>query len=232
MATNEIDGPAVEAVLRRKIQVYKAQGNDAMAGLAQSIVDQGVEAVQSTIKVSLFASKNGSGNKKRLRDTPTTVERRLMDTPLRLTIEDYPVLLQRMADDPIYAADILHQMRRPKRGNATRHKISGRHAVREPMLNASVNSVANGLQYREPEYKDRVIKAGVYDTLVVKPTSSNTAKLERTSSFWGERTWKVYTLRYSKGYVLVTDKGSESRVFPTYGELKAAVRKSGWEIIR
>jgi hypothetical protein len=58
------------------------------------------------------------------------------------------------------------------------------------------------------------------------------AKFGRNSAFWGERLWTVFTLRYSRGYVVQTDIGDDSRVFNTMGEVNAAIKASGWEIVR
>jgi hypothetical protein len=150
------------------------------------------------------------------------------------SIEKFQAYMTLLEHDPVRKAMHDTDMRRGvMRGDPRRNGISALATIKEPMLNASPNSISNALAYKEPGHKDRVVKnKKVYDRIVVKPTCTTAAKLEHKSSFWGERCWNIYTLRYAKGFVLVTDGGSESRVFPTYGELKVAVKKSGWEIVR
>lgn len=228
-----MDVDAVTALLKKKKQVYKANGNVIMAGLVQEILDKGPAAVAATTHVSLFDPHMGSGKRLRLRDTPTPMERRLYDNlGSRFNFQAAESMVQRMALDPVFEADVKHLLRRPKRVNKTRHQIAGRSAAKEPMLNASPDSIRNALAYREPTHNDRLPKGRVYATLIVKPMNSRAAKLEHHSAFWGERRWVVYTLRYTSGYVLVTDKGSESKRFHSFGELKSAVTKSGWEVVR
>lgn len=175
---------------------------------------------------------NGSGRRLKLRDLPTPMEKRTRDAPYTLSIEGFPDLIKRMEKDPTFAADIAHQLRRPKRVGRREHMISGRKAAQEPMLNAPRDTIERALAYREPTAKDRVAKGQLFEQFVVKPRCGEAAKQEYGAAFWGERLWNVYTLRWARGFVIVTDKGSESRTFLTMGELKSAIRKSGWDIIR
>lgn len=175
---------------------------------------------------------HGSGRRLKLRDLPTPMEKRTRDQPYTLSIEGLPALVEKMQKDPTFAADIAHQLRRPRGVDKRRHMISGRKAAQEPMLNAPRDTIERALAYREPTHRDRLVKGELYDRLVVKPRCIEAAKKEYAGAFWGERLWNIYTLRYSRGFVIVTDKGSESRTFPSMGELKSAIRKSGWDIIR
>jgi hypothetical protein len=175
---------------------------------------------------------NGTGKRLKLRDLPTQQEKVVRDAPYTLSIEGLPSLVKKMMDDPAFAAEIAHRLRKPTGVDARRHGIAGRSAIREPMLNARADSIAAGLAYNEPTKKKRMPKGHIYDRIVVKPRCLETARLEYHSAFWGERMWIVFTMRYGKGYVVVTDKGSESKVFMSYGELKSAINKSGWEIVR
>lgn len=228
-----MDIDAVKVRLRRKITTYEANGNTILRDNARQILQDGqIPKLMSVTAGAPTGRVSGSGRRMRLRDLPTPVEKRTRDSPYTLSSEGLPALLERMMDDPTFAADIHHQLRRPRGVNKREHGISGRKAVAEPMLNAKPDSVARGLAYREPSHKDRLVKGALYDRLVVKPTCIASAKAEHSSPFWGERLWNIYTLRYARGFVIVTDKGSESMVFHSYGELKAAVRKSGWEILR
>jgi len=162
---------------------------------------------------------------------PTTVEDFRVNG--NFDLPKFQAYMELLEHDPVRKAMHETDMRRGvMRGDPRRNGVSALATIKEPMLNACPNSIANALAYREPNHKDRVVKGKIYDRLVVKPLTSKNAKLEHNSGFWGERCWNVYTLRYAKGFVLVTDGGGESRVFPTYGELKVAVKKSGWEIVR
>lgn len=224
---------ATEKVLKRKLQVYREQGNENAASIVQSILRQGVLAVKATASVKVFDPREGTGARKKLVDLPTPEELRNRDGRKREPLSGAQTLaiIERMAADPVYAAEIQLEMRRPGRHSKARHHIAARAAAKEPMLNASPDSIRNGLAYHEPSHKDRLVKGKVYVHLIVKPTTGAAAKAEGLKS-WVERRWTVYTLKYSKGFVIVTDRGSESRVFPTYGELRSALNKSGWEIVR
>lgn len=224
---------ATEKVLKRKLQVYREQGNENSANIVESILRNGVLAVKATARVEVFAPRRGTGAKRKLVDLPTPEELRNRDARNRkpMTGEQALAIVQRMAEDPVYAAEIQLEIRRPGRHSKARHHIAARAAGKEPMLNAAPDSIRNGLAYREPGHKDRVVKDKTYVHLIVKPTTGAAAKADGQKS-WVERRWTVYTLKYSKGFVIVTDRGSESRVFPTYGELRSALNKSGWEIVR
>lgn len=223
---------SVEDVLRRKIQVYKANGNIAAAENAQSILDVGVDAVRATIKAEAFLHDRHPGRKLRLRDSLTPAEQTLSDNPLALTPEGLDSLLHRMMTDPALAAEIANRLRKPSNVSQSRYNLASRHAVREPTLNAAANSIANGLKYHEKNPKDRIVRGKVYARLVITPGTLKNAKLGRTHAFWEERLWNVYSLRYSSGFIVVTDDGSESKVIASFGEVKSAIVKSGWNIIR
>lgn len=99
------------------------------------------------------------------------------------------------------------------------------------MLNADPQSL-KFLDHDKAVRKGRIPKGLLYKRIVVKPLNGRNARMGRNNSFWGEREWLVHTLRYGRGYILTTDTADESKVFPTYGELASAIRKSGWEILR
>lgn len=225
---------ATEEVLRRKLQVYKRENDHNRTMIVEAILRQGIMAVKATTPpVNAFARRDGTGAKRKLVDLPTPEELRNRDGKRTspMTGEQAIAVMRRMVDDPVYAAEIQLEMRRPGRHSKARHHIAGRAAIREPMLNASPDSIRNGLAYHEPSHKDRLVKGKVYADLIVKPASRAAAKSDGPSS-WVERRWQVFTLKYASGYIIVTDKGSESRVFPSFGELRSAITKSGWEIVR
>lgn len=223
-----MDEQAVKAVLERKLQVYKASGQSAAADNVQHILDKGVMAVKATAHVSVFNPHEGSRKKMKLRETIPAVERRREDVEAtRFGVGKGLAIAKRMADDPVYAAEIEHALRRPVNADRFRHGVAGRAAVKSPMLNADPQCIKNALAYNEPNPKDRVPKARVVEELIVKPRSGATAQ-----GFWGERRWLVYSLKYTKGFVIVTDKDQESKVFQSMGELRKAAIDSGWELVR
>ena len=128
--------------------------------------------------------------------------------------------------------DYALESRRPKGVDKYKFGMAASKAAREPMLNAHPQSITRGLLYKESQPKDRLAKGYLFKRIVVKPTCRETAKLDNPHGFWGERTWLVFTLKYAQGFVLVTDSGRETKKFNSYGELKSAVGKSGWEITR
>lgn len=225
-----MDESGVRKVLERKLQVYKRDGNAAAAGNVQQILDAGLMAVKATTPV-IFAKPQGSGRKMRLRETPTAEELRNEKRNTKRTSAQVNAIMMRMAEDPVYAAEVELDMRKPRKVDRAKYHIASRAACREPMLNAAPESITNGLKYRELDPKDKTIKAGVYSIIIVKPLSLKVAKSDGPA-FWGERRWQVFTLKYANGYVVVTDKGKESKVFPTYGELRSAIIGSGWEVVR
>lgn len=139
---------------------------------------------------------------------------------------------KRLLDNPVEMADWKFRKRRFRGTSQHQRDVISAKTLREPVLNALPESVSRGLLYKERETKDRIPKDRLYDTIVVKPVTSAAAIAGRSSTFWGERRWTVYRAKYTRGYVLVTDTNAESKLFPTYGELKSAIIKSGWEIVR
>lgn len=227
------DPDAVRKVLEKKLEKYIAEGHDAAAANVQHILEHGPEAVAATFKVDAFTKNTGSTRKIKLVDRPKgKKERQLYDNPRTVDRNNIAEVLQRAADDPVYAADLMHSLRRPRRVDRAKHEISGRAAVRQPMLNGPKDSLESALKYREPDVKTRVPKLKREWYMIVKPASLQAARAETGASNWVERRWDVYSLKYAPGFVIVTDKGAESRTFPSRGELLSAVTKSGWEIVR
>lgn len=172
---------------------------------------------------------------------------RLEDRPLRYNVdadvtmkamannvEEAKKFLKSVVDDPVRASQLYMASARPKGVSVERFNIACRAAGREPMLNANPESINRGLDYNRAEGDQRkkaLPKGGVAERIKVKPCTLRNAKYGRNSAFWGVREWVVFTLRYGKGYVVRTDVGDESIVFPTVGQLKSATRRSGWDII-
>ena len=144
-------------------------------------------------------------------------------------------LLQRVAKDEVLQSEVNSMLARPPGVSKARFGVAIRAASREPMLAANPESIASGLDWKhadETVKKRSIAKGGIFKRIVVKPTSLRTAKYGRNSAFWGEREWVVFTLKYGRGLVVRTDIGDDSKVFPTWGELSSAIRKSGWQVIR
>lgn len=216
--------------LEEKRAKYEENGNTLQVSVVDQILEKGPQAVAATVRVNPFEGKKGSTRRIKLKDIPGPVERTMQENPLTQGMS-LRAIKDRMERDPAWAAAVEHDMRRPKGISSTSHHIAGRAAVKEPMLNADPQSIRNGLDYKEVQRNNRLPKDKLYASLVVKPVTRAAAKAEGHTS-WVERRWTVHTLKYARGFVIVTDKGDESRVFPTYGELKSAIQKSGWRIIR
>lgn len=153
----------------------------------------------------------------------------------KLDPEDFRKTLLKIAGDEVRGAALAADSRRPKGVDRTRFRIAIRAAVREPMLNADRKSVSLGLDYRKLEdfrKTSKVAKHKVEAYITVKPTCLETAKFARNSAFWGERLWRIMSLKYANGYVAVTDTGHDTGRFNTSGELLAAIEKSGWTRVR
>lgn len=143
--------------------------------------------------------------------------------------------LRNVCGDEIRAGQLRLMVERPPGVAKERFGVAVRAAARQPMLNANPASIRHGLDANHASREQRqkgVKKAGIAARLVIKPKTMANAKYGRNSAFWGERLWTVFTLRYSRGYVVQTDIGDDSRVFNTMGEVNAAIKASGWEIVR
>jgi hypothetical protein len=153
----------------------------------------------------------------------------------KLDPEDFERTLKIISHDEVRAASLAADARRPRGTDKVRFGVAIRAAAREPMLNADRDSIRLGLDYRKLEdYAKSKAPAVTGDPayIVVKPTCGQTAKYGRNSTFWGERLWKVYRLKYASGFVARTDVGHTTKHFPTMGELLSAIEQSGWTRIR
>lgn len=175
----------------------------------------------------------GSGRRLPIRDNLSPKEKKyLFQSSGRYNAANAAATLERMASDPVFAAEVHHALRQPRKVDRIKHGISGRAAADEPMLNASKSSIDNGLRYRETDHKTRVAKGRLHQRLVVKPVSRQAATLGYPGGNWTERLWNVYNVKYARGLVAVTENGLETSVFKTEGELHSAISNSGWEIAR
>lgn len=142
-------------------------------------------------------------------------------------IEDYRRWLKRIFDDPDRLAAFLADGRRPAGTNRRAYGVAIRKSIREPMLSANPEQVRGGLK-SEIKAKPQTVKSGEFKRIKVKPKSLGAARL---GGGWHTREWIVYTLRYAKGLVIVTDKGEESSVFPSWHAMRESIIKSHWEIL-
>lgn len=101
-------------------------------------------------------------------------------------------------------------------------------AAGEPLLNANPRDTVRALmQPRSPEKhpKDRMVRR-----VIVKATSSKAAQYNKG---WNTHQWGIFSLKYSKGVVIVDHMGNESKtVFPSIGAALAAIRKIEMEIVK
>lgn len=135
-----------------------------------------------------------------------------------------------LCKDEVRSGQLSLKIRRPSGVSKERFGIAAMKAAGEPMLTANPRSIAFGLDLNKVERYTHA-KAGMVGRMVVKPTCLEAAKSGRTSSFWGERVWKVYRLKYSSGYTITTDLGQETPEFASLAKLRKAVTESGWEIL-
>lgn len=133
-------------------------------------------------------------------------------------------------NEPAEFAELMNLVGRPAGVSKERFGIASRAAAKIPMLNADPDCIrSKGTSDGKPA---RVPKARVEYRLVIKPRTLKNAKLGRNAPFWGERLWLVHSLKFSKGYVITTDTGDETRTFQHEGQLRSAILRSGWEIVR
>lgn len=107
-----------------------------------------------------------------------------------------------------------------------RREIAARRA--DDMLIGQRNSCETA--WRDNVSERRTPCLPVVEYIIVKPTCMQTAK--HGGAGWRQRTWKIYPLRYAKGFLAVTDAGVETEKFPSIQTLKSAIKKSGWELVR
>lgn len=134
-------------------------------------------------------------------------------------------LIDRMQTNPEFSREVLARIRREARGYHGRIGISATSAAGEPMLIARKGSVqvfrgAVGAR----KAKDKLIKS-----ILVKPESGKAAKI---AGSWASHEWKVYSLKYSPGLVILNHRGEESDVFPGWAKMKAILTEIGFKIIR
>jgi hypothetical protein len=139
--------------------------------------------------------------------------------------EDFAKYLLAVEADPVRHAAFMADGRRPYGTHNTRWEIARRSACGIPMLNADPSDTRAALEGAVK--KGRVAKGKMIKRIVVKPATGATG-----ARGWMERMWQIYDLKYSRGVVAVTDDGDETKVFSQWSDLRAAIVKSGWEIIK
>ena len=123
-------------------------------------------------------------------------------------------------------ADAVVAARRPANVGKGRWGIAVR--MKGEILNARKNAVESGLDYRQDRPRSTPTLAPRY-FITVKATSAKQA--EQGSMGWLERTWRISPLRYKRGFIVISELGTESNVFPSAEHALTAIRKSGWEIV-
>lgn len=137
--------------------------------------------------------------------------------------------LKSILADPVKAAAFMADARRPSGVSKERHGLALRIATGQPILNAQPRMVKDALESNALP----TITAGGFDsTLIVKPLTGAAAKAGRSSSFWGERAWKIMVPKYGRGFFIRYDTGGDSRVYPSRSELVSAIRRSGFQVIK
>jgi hypothetical protein len=158
--------------------------------------------------------------------TPTSLESyNVTRLDGRVDAADYQKWLSAVMSDPIRAAAFMVDGKRPSNTNNVRWEIARRSACGIPMLNADPSDTRSALEGAVK--KGRVPKGKLVKRIIVKPKTGATG-----ARGWMERMWHVHELKYARGLVCVTDDGDETKVFPQWSDMRAAILKSGWEIIR
>lgn len=146
------------------------------------------------------------------------------------TTEERIRQIQSLANDPVRFAAAAADSRRPVGVPRARHGVAIRHAAGDRMLTAQPSEVKEAL--RKQGAPPSLISAGLYERMVVKPKTGAAARAGRSSSFWGERSWAIHRPKYGRGFFIRYDTGGDSRVYQSIADLRGAVKRSGFEIIR
>lgn len=151
----------------------------------------------------------------------------------KLTKEALLDKIKQVAQDPTLFCELRMRVDRPAGVSKERFGVASHAAAKIPMLNADANQSARGLGVFDPRGANpKLPKLRSEVVLKVKPTTSQTAKAGRNSSFWGVRLWRISSLKYTHGYVITSDLMEDSKPFHSIGQALAAIRKSGWEIVK
>lgn len=123
-------------------------------------------------------------------------------------------------------ADVLAAARRPANVGKGRWGIAVR--MSGELLHARKNAVEAGLEYRQDKPRSTpTLAPRLY--ISVKATSAKQAGQGRMG--WLERPWRISPLKYKRGFIIISELGTESNVFPSADHALTAIRKSGWEIV-
>lgn len=133
-------------------------------------------------------------------------------------------LIERMQSNPAFRKEVLARIRREARGYHGRVGVAATAAAGEPVLIARKGSVQVFDAIGARKAKDKLIKS-----ILVKPESGKAAKI---AGSWATHEWKVYSLKYSPGLVILNHRGEESVVFPGWAKMKAVLMEIGFNIIR
>ena len=123
--------------------------------------------------------------------------------------------------------NVLAKARKPKGVSAGRWGIAVR--MKGELLNASAHSVRSGLSYNRDSQRKTPTLAPVR-VVIVKARASKVARLGTKG--WSERYWRISPVRHGPGFLILSDEGTESKVFPSVDDALAAIRASGWEIVK
>lgn len=141
--------------------------------------------------------------------------------------------IKEVANNPVLFTELRMKVDRPSGVSKERFGVASHAAAKIPMLNADPNQSSKGLGFYDPRGNNpKLPKLRIELRLRVKPLTSTTAKAGRNSTFWGVRLWTVSSLKYSRGYVITSDLCEDSKPFNSIGQLLAAIKKSGWEVVR
>lgn len=148
----------------------------------------------------------------------------------QVSIEDVVMASLGIHPDKCLEASINADLRRPTTVGERRYRTALVMGTREPMLNAQKKTVEKDLRTHAFDSSGSThAKDRLYKTVLVKPT---TGKAAQTAGSWATHEWKVYTLKFSPGLVLVNNRGEETDVFPGWGKIKSTLEALGFQVIR
>lgn len=141
-------------------------------------------------------------------------------------VEQIQKHLEYLHANPVARAVAHSDARIPRSGRA---RIASIKAAGEPMLNAEHAVVQKDLA-KSPASTGQHCKDKLVRVVAVKAASIKAAKY---NGDWATHNWGIFSLKYSKGVVMIDHKARESStVFPSIGAALRAIAAIGMEVIK
>lgn len=135
-------------------------------------------------------------------------------------------VLAQLLDRPDLRKSYIGQLDGPKSGYAA---MAGYKAAGVPLLNASPRDSVAGMM-RKGTTLDKHAKERMVRRVIVKAGSTKAAQY---NGDWATHQWGIFSLKYSRGVVIVDHKGRESaKVFTSIGAALSAIKQIEMEIVK